>query len=441
MQVRRYRILGGFRVCRVLVRFATTIAIATAVGTAFGQPKLNELQITAPADGSTAALGQTLDVAVQVARGVSFPDGVGIVISDSLGGAGPVTAPPFTFSLPIPANASPGAYRLTAIGLDSKGALAASQPVTVHIEPATAPVQISVQPTQVLLPALGATMSLRVVATFADNSTANVTESTNMFYTSADPTVATADTSGAVSAVGAGSTSLDVKYASGGGSLEVVVPVTVLPPIILTAPSTLAFSFVTVGSSSVAQTASVTNSANFPISFLGVSATGDFGETDDCVSGSPIAPNNSCSVHVTFSPTLGGPRAGSISLVNNAQVVATNLGLSGIGIVPVTLKISPKVLNFGGETVNSQSKPRKVTLSNPKGNKKHPGLPVLVEGLGELSQFHAINDCPQTLVAGKACKIAVTFDPTTPGPHAEMLMIRDDAGAAPQIVNLKGVGK
>ncbi len=286
MQKARSKVAKSIRIVRAAAAFALAIAIAISARSAMAQ----ELQITSPTTGTTAVPSQTVTITVQVAAGASFPSGVSIIGSDPLGGAGPVTVAPYSLSLTIPAGTAPGPYIITAIGIDSTGALTASTPITLQIEPASAPTSINVLPTQVVLSAIGASASLHVIATFPDSSTADVTEDTNMSYTPADPTIVSAGPTGTITAVGAGTTTVDVKYAPGGGSLEVSEPAGVLTPIISPSPVTLNFSAVPQWGSSTPQTDTVTNSGNSAVSFFGVSATGDFGETDNCVSGSPIDP-------------------------------------------------------------------------------------------------------------------------------------------------------
>ena len=88
----------SFRISRAAAVFAFAVAIAIVAGAAVAQNS-PELQITAPSDGTVAVPGQTLTISVQSAAGVSFPNGVGIIGSNPLGAAGPVTAPPYNFLL------------------------------------------------------------------------------------------------------------------------------------------------------------------------------------------------------------------------------------------------------------------------------------------------------------------------------------------------------
>jgi hypothetical protein len=110
--------------------------------------------------------------------------------------------------------------------------------------------------------------------------------------------------------------------------------------------------------------------------------------------------------------------------------------------VPVTLKITPTSLKFPKTTVGTSSEPKTVKVSNPKGNKKHLGLPVLIELVsGDQGVFTETNDCLPTLVAGAECSITVTFTPSEAAKQFGTLVITDNGKGSPQAVELSGTGK
>jgi hypothetical protein len=109
--------------------------------------------------------------------------------------------------------------------------------------------------------------------------------------------------------------------------------------------------------------------------------------------------------------------------------------------VPVTLKIKPKALKFPKTTVGTPSKPKTAKVSNPKGNKKHPGLPVVIEMISDPGVFMETNDCPANLAAGTGCSISVTFTPSAATKQTGTLTITDNANGGKQTVSLSGTGK
>ena len=92
--------------------------------------------------------------------------------------------------------------------------------------------------------------------------------------------------------------------------------------------------------------------------------------------------------------------------------------------------------------VGTTSNPKTVKVSNPNGNKKHPGSPVLIEMISDPGVFMQTNDCPASLEAGASCSISVTFTPSAP-PTTQMgtLTITDNAHGSMQTVHLSGAGK
>jgi hypothetical protein len=111
--------------------------------------------------------------------------------------------------------------------------------------------------------------------------------------------------------------------------------------------------------------------------------------------------------------------------------------------VSVTLKIKPKALKFPKTMVGTPSKPKTVKVSNPKGKKKHPGLPVLIEMLSDAGPgvFMQTNNCPASLAAGSSCSISVTFTPSAATKQTGTLTITDNANGGMQSVPLSGTGK
>jgi len=143
----------------------------------------------------------------------------------------------------------------------------------------------------------------------------------------------------------------------------------------------------------------------------------------------------------TATPTATATATATATPTATATATATATPTATVTPVPVTLKISPKQLSFGTVAVNTTSKPKNVTVSNPKGSKKHPGINVIVEGAPSVSEFQVTNNCPSTLDAGAKCEIAVVFAPIGKGLDTAKLQIYDNAEGEPQSVSLKGTGK
>jgi hypothetical protein len=94
-------------------------------------------------------------------------------------------------------------------------------------------------------------------------------------------------------------------------------------------PSSLSFGSQTAGSTSSAQTVTVSNPNSSAVSVSQLAVTGPFGQTDTC--GASIAANGSCTVSITFVPTATGSATGSLTVASSAPDSPLTVALSGTG--------------------------------------------------------------------------------------------------------------
>jgi hypothetical protein len=95
-------------------------------------------------------------------------------------------------------------------------------------------------------------------------------------------------------------------------------------------PSSLSFGSATVGSTSAAQTVTVSNPGSAAATGASVSVSGPFSQTNTC--GSSIAAGGSCTVSVEFAPTAAGAASGTLSVASSAPGSPLTVGLSGTGV-------------------------------------------------------------------------------------------------------------
>ncbi len=100
-------------------------------------------------------------------------------------------------------------------------------------------------------------------------------------------------------------------------------------PVLSANPGSLAFASTVVGSHASPQTVTIANTGTTGATVSGVSVTGDFSQTNNC---GTIAAGASCAVTVTFTPSTGGTRTGTLTVNSNANNSPTTVGLSGSGI-------------------------------------------------------------------------------------------------------------
>jgi hypothetical protein len=110
-----------------------------------------------------------------------------------------------------------------------------------------------------------------------------------------------------------------------------------LPPALSVAPSSLSFPTQIVGVSSPTQTVTLTNTGGASVTISSITASGDFSQTNTC--GTTISVGANCTVSVTFKPTAGGTRTGSLSISNSGFGSPESVALSGTGL-DFTLTVS-----------------------------------------------------------------------------------------------------
>jgi len=198
------------------------------------------------------------------------------------------------------------------------------------------------------------------------------------------------------------------------------------------APSSLAFGNQTLGGTSAGQSVTMTNTGANPIAVSAVAASGDFAETDNCTS-APVAVEGSCTIHVTFSPTVGGSRSGTLTISDNAQGNPHTVSLSGTGMAGVA-QLSASSLTFSALTVGTASSAQTITVTN-SGNGALAMTSVQATG-----DFAQTNNCTSVAASGGTCAIQVTFTPTTSGNRTGNLTLTDSAANSPQLVSLTGSG-
>lgn len=181
----------------------------------------SQLRILSPDNGAVVNAGGALTVTVK-APPAAFQS-VSIVGDGLFALSTSLTAPPYQYSYPIPADFASGCYRFKAAGVTASGATVYSDPIEVDVE---RPGEARKLQSEFLSLTFGdqKDLPLLIWAIFPDGSKIDVTRSKRTAYTSDRPAVAAVSSEGTVSAVSAGKARITVKY---GDKNIVVVPVNV----------------------------------------------------------------------------------------------------------------------------------------------------------------------------------------------------------------------
>ncbi len=182
------------------------------------------LIIVSPSTGRTIQPGQALAISVHVASG-TYPNGVSIAGADPLNfvGPNPVVGSTVSLTLTVPANTPPGPYEITALSVDSTGAMVSSEPVTIDVERADYPTALLLDPPSVTMRFVGDTTPLTIRGIFPSGPKVFLTHSTKLKFTSENTSVAVVQNA-MLSAVGVGQTNIDVQYGSVSAKIAVTVP-------------------------------------------------------------------------------------------------------------------------------------------------------------------------------------------------------------------------
>ncbi|NJD05677.1 MAG: choice-of-anchor D domain-containing protein [Methylococcaceae bacterium] len=191
-----------------------------------------------------------------------------------------------------------------------------------------------------------------------------------------------------------------------------------------------AFGSQSVGISSAAKTVKLTNNDSTAYAIQSIAATGDFAVTNDC-NGS-LAGDSSCNIQVTFTPVLAGARTGKLTVTPVSGTPLT-LDLTGTGVVPANLSVSPTQLHFGSVASGKKAQ-LTVTLTNT-------GSADLTVGSvsGPDAPFTKQHDkCSSKLLKpGKSCTVGYKFAPASEDTFGATSTISVD-GVDPVVVNLSG---
>lgn len=147
----------------------------------------------------------------------------------------------------------------------------------------------------------------------------------------------------APSALGAATGTLTVNDTAANSPQTMQLTGTGIAPVSFS-PAAWTFPVQLVNSGSTAQTFTFTNLQTVPLSITGISTSSNFAQTSTC----PISPNTlaaglSCTISVTFNPSILGAIAGNLIVTDNASTSPQVINLAGTGGLPglTTISVTP----------------------------------------------------------------------------------------------------
>jgi sugar lactone lactonase YvrE len=233
-------------------------------------------------------------------------------------------------------------------------------------------------------------------------------------------------------------------------------------------PATADFGNVTTGTTSSAQTFTLSNTGTTSLGITSISLSGaNAGSfsigTDNCATGSeanarparslvaargrvsprdipPLPSEHACLLYIVFSPTTAGTSTATLTIVDDAGTQTSTLTGTGVAAAPPAApqaSLTAASANFNSVTTGSNSAAQTFTLANT-GNAALSITSVALTGANASSFQLGADTCGTTLAAGASCTIAVTFDPASTGSFNANLSVTDALGT--QTSALSGTG-
>ncbi len=200
-------------------------------------------------------------------------------------------------------------------------------------------------------------------------------------------------------------------------------------------PAALTFSPQQLNTTSAGQQVVLTNAGDTPLTLITAQITsGDFAVVNGC--GASLIAHATCAMTVTYTPKAVG--AGSGTLIVTDQFRSQAISLSGVGLAPPGVSVSPvNGLSFGAEGVGLSSAAQTVTLTN------NGGVPLSISGInvtGDFAQLAGASTCGASLSPAAVCTLQVVFTPAAAGLRTGSVTFSDNAVNSPQTMQLSGTG-
>jgi hypothetical protein len=352
-------------------------------------------------------------------------------------------------AVPATAIATPGTFLLYVENFPSAPwsgcAVFAHQPFFVSQGTPSGATTVTASPTSVTFPSTvlnatstGSTITVKNTGS-STATTVSISASSNFGQTNSCPAAPSTLAAGATctitptftpNAVGSLSGNISV-FDSASNSPQVVALSGTATPATTTVtvtPTAYNFGGQAAGTTSQFQTFTVQNTGTAYTS-IAISITRNFAQVNNC--GNLLDAGASCTINVTFTPTVAGPLSGSISVTDQATNSPQMVTLSGTGLT--TMTVMPTTLSFGNQNVGTTSTSQPITVKNT-------GIASTAISVAASANYGQTNNCGTTLAGGTTCTITVTFSPTTSGSLPGSITITDSASTSPQSVTLSGTG-
>ena len=202
-------------------------------------------------------------------------------------------------------------------------------------------------------------------------------------------------------------------------------------------PDKLDFGTVAVGSTATAQNVTLTNNQGAALAIQSISASGDYSQSNNCPTS--LAAGATCTLSVSFQPTVKGKLAGAISVDTDAPLAAQPVGLTGVGSGTTigSVSFTPASLDFGAREASTTSPGQTVILKNTSSSSS-----LTVTSVAASAGYGTTDTCAGHVIAPNGtCTITATFQPTAnlvPISYPGAITVVDGDSTSPHVIGLSG---
>jgi hypothetical protein len=182
-----------------------------------------------------------------------------------------------------------------------------------------------------------------------------------------------------------------------------------------------------IGAEPVSRLVTVTNTSAQPKSLDGaITTTGEFSSLSNCTG--TLAPGESCTIELAFSPQSGGTQTGELSVPVGGFEELLSVPLVGTASAyGPTPYVYPDCLDFGAAYVGQQSYTDYVEVYNYDYFDSGTPLEITSFNLNSPNFLISDNECVGPIAPYEWCNIYMFFRPTTVGPLEGTLSFRSNA--------------
>jgi hypothetical protein len=204
--------------------------------------------------------------------------------------------------------------------------------------------------------------------------------------------------------------------------------------VLAAAPASISFGNVPTGTTQ-SQTDILTNTGSSSVTITQETVSGGAGFSTTGVSlPLTLAPQQTASFQIVFSPTTAGSVNGTLALANDGSTSSVNIAISGMGTAQGSLNTSPISFNFGTVAIGS-SQIQTETVKNIGGE----NLTISAASIGGVFALSGLT-LPLTLEPNQSSTFGVLFAPGTPGPTSGTLSLTVSGSSTSVDIALSGTG-